>query len=50
MQEKPQVAAFIAYYLTNSTTLAKKVGYFPAHAEEVKKAKQTWLDAMKGNY
>jgi phosphate transport system substrate-binding protein len=50
MTDKPQAAAFVDYYLTHSTRLAKKVGYFPAHADEIKKAKQTYLNALKGSY
>jgi phosphate transport system substrate-binding protein len=50
MNEKPQVAAFIAYYLSNVNEALKKVGYFPAPAAELKKAKQNWLDAVKGKY
>jgi phosphate transport system substrate-binding protein len=30
MQEKPQVAAFINYFLTNVNDLVGEVGYFPA--------------------
>ena len=47
MKDKPQVAAFIAYYLTYVNDEIKKVGYFPANAEALKKAKQNWLDAVK---
>lgn len=47
MKDKPQVAAFLAYYLTYVNDEIKKVGYFPANAEALKKAKQNWLDAMK---
>lgn len=50
MNDKPQVAAFIAYYLTYVNEALKKVGYFPAPAAEQKKAKQAWLDAVKGRY
>jgi phosphate transport system substrate-binding protein len=50
MREKPQVAAFLAFYLTYVNKEIGKVGYFPAEAEALKKAKQTWLDAMKGAY
>jgi len=47
MKDKPQVAAFLAYYLTYVNDEIKKVGYFPANPEALKKAKQNWLDAMK---
>ena len=50
MNAKPQVAAFILYYLTYAPEALKRVGYFPAPAAEVKKAKQAWLDAVKGRY
>ncbi len=47
MQEKPQVASFINFYLTYVNEEIKKVGYFPASAAALDKAKQNWLDAMK---
>jgi ABC-type phosphate transport system substrate-binding protein len=47
MKEKPQVAAFINYYLTNVNDLITDVGYFPASTDALDQAKQTWLDAMK---
>jgi phosphate transport system substrate-binding protein len=47
MKEKPQVAAFINYYLTYVNDLIADVGYFPASAEAMDQAKQAWLDAMK---
>ncbi len=50
MNDKPQVAGFIAYYLTYVNEALKEVGYFPAPAAEQKKAKQAWLDAVKGRY
>ncbi|HON88793.1 MAG TPA: PstS family phosphate ABC transporter substrate-binding protein [Spirochaetia bacterium] len=50
MNEKPQVAAFILYYLTYVNDVIKKVGYFPAPASALKQAKQNWLDAVKGRY
>lgn len=50
MNDKPQVAAFIVYYLTYVNEALKEVGYFPAPAAEQKKAKQAWLDAVKGRY
>ncbi len=50
MNDKPQVAAFIAYYLTNVNEALKEAGYFPAPAAELRKAKQAWLDAVKGRY
>ena len=47
MKEKPQVAAFVNYYLTTVNEEIEAVGYFPASAAELAKAKQTWLDATK---
>ncbi|PJF38713.1 MAG: phosphate-binding protein, partial [Phototrophicales bacterium] len=46
MQEKPQVAAFINYYLTYVNDEILEVGYFPASAEALNQARQNWLDAM----
>jgi phosphate transport system substrate-binding protein len=46
MQEKPQVAAFINYYMTYVDEEIAAVGYFPASAEALDGAKQAWLDAM----
>lgn len=45
MQEKPQVAAFINFYLTYVNEEIEEVGYFPASAEALQQAKQSWLDA-----
>ena len=50
MREKPQVAAYIAYYLTYVNEEIRRVGYFPAEAAALKQSKQNWLDAMKGAY
>ncbi|MCX7656539.1 MAG: PstS family phosphate ABC transporter substrate-binding protein [Treponemataceae bacterium] len=47
MKNKPQVAAFIAYYLTYVNQEVKAHGFFPAPKEELIKAKRTWLEAMK---
>ena len=46
MQEKPQVAAFIAYYLGNVSDIISEVGYFPASEEAIDAAKQAWLEAQ----
>ena len=45
MNDKPQVAAFISYYLTNVSDMISSVGYFPASTEAMNQAKQAWLDA-----
>ncbi|MCD1655701.1 PstS family phosphate ABC transporter substrate-binding protein [Treponema zuelzerae] len=50
LNDKPQVAAFINFYLSNVNRVIKRVGYFPAPAADLKKAKQAWLDATKGRY
>ena len=50
LNEKPQVAAFISYYLANVNSVIKKVGYFPAPPAALKKAKETVLEAIKGRY
>jgi len=46
MQEKPQVADFIAYYLTYVNEEIEDVGYFPANTEALNGAKLAWLEAM----
>lgn len=46
MKTKPQVAAFINFYLTNVNDEIDDVGYFPASAEALNAAKQSWLDAQ----
>jgi phosphate transport system substrate-binding protein len=46
MQEKPQVAAFINFYLTFVNEEVVDVGYFPASAQALDASKQAWLDAM----
>jgi phosphate transport system substrate-binding protein len=45
MAEKPQVAAFINYYLTFVDDEIRDVGYFPANREALNAARQAWLDA-----
>jgi phosphate binding protein len=46
MAEKPQVAAFINFYLSNVNDEVIDVGYFPASQESLDQAKQAWLDSM----
>jgi phosphate binding protein len=46
MAEKPQVAAFISFYLTNANDVTLEVGYFPASVEALNAAKQAYLDAV----
>ena len=46
LAEKPQVAAFINYYLTNANDVVTEVGYFPVSTAALNVSKQTWLDAL----
>lgn len=46
MQEKPQVAAFINFYLTFVNEEVVDAGYFPASAEALNSAKQSFLAAV----
>ena len=46
MQEKPQVAAYINFFLTYVNEEIVDVGYFPASAEALETSMQNWLDAM----
>ncbi len=46
MAEKPQVAAFINYFLTNVNDVIGDVGYFPASEEALNQSRQAWLDAV----
>jgi len=46
MSEKPQVAAFIGYYLSLVNEEILDVGYFPSSDEALNQAKNTWLEAM----
>lgn len=45
MQEKPQVAAFISFYLANVNDEILDVGYFPASDDALDAAKQAFLQA-----
>jgi phosphate transport system substrate-binding protein len=46
MQEKPQVVAFIAFYLNNLDDNIVDVGYFPAPAAEIEAAWDAWYSAQ----
>ena len=46
MMEKPQVAAFVNFYLTYVNEEVVDVGYFPANQAALDAAKQAWLDAV----
>ena len=48
MKEKPQVAAFINFYLAYVNEEVVDAGYFPANQMALDAAKQTWLDAVSG--
>jgi phosphate transport system substrate-binding protein len=47
MQAKPQVAAFINYFLTYVDDEVRDVGYFPASNTALDTARQAWLDAAQ---
>ncbi len=46
MRSKPQVAAFINFYLTRVNEVIGRVGYFPASPQALEQAMQTWLEVM----
>jgi len=46
MQEKPQVAAFIYFYLTHVNEEILDVGYFPASDAALKQAMNNWHAAV----
>ena len=48
MKEKPQVAAFINFYLAYVNEEVVDAGYFPANQMALDAAKQAWLDAVSG--
>jgi len=50
INEKPQVAAFLAYYLTYVNDVIGKVGYFPAPADAMRASKNALAAAIKGRY
>jgi phosphate transport system substrate-binding protein len=45
MKDKPQVAAFINYFLTYVDDEIRDVGYFPANRDALNSARQAWIDA-----
>jgi phosphate transport system substrate-binding protein len=45
MQEKPQVAAYINYFLSSVNEVIDEVGYFPASTAALNQAKVNWLNA-----
>lgn len=46
MQEKPQVAAFIYFYITNVEDEVLDVGYFPVSDEAAQENLDAWKDAL----
>jgi phosphate transport system substrate-binding protein len=46
LQAKPQVAAFIYFYLTNVNDEILSVGYFPASEEAIQAALDAWMTAV----
>ncbi|MCF7946235.1 MAG: PstS family phosphate ABC transporter substrate-binding protein [Spirochaetia bacterium] len=50
MRSKPQVAAFINFYLSFVNEEVVDVGYFPAGEADLDTGRQSWLDAMEGMY
>lgn len=47
IQSKPQVGAFIGFYLANVSDMIEEVGYFPASEEALDAAKEAWLKAVQ---
>ncbi len=47
LKSKPQVAAFVNYYLTNVDKVVRRVGYFPAPASALEKARKDFLAAVQ---
>lgn len=45
-QEKPQVAAFVHYYLAHAEEVGAEAGVFPADAEAVAATRASWLGAL----
>jgi phosphate transport system substrate-binding protein len=50
MKSKPQVAAFISFYLTFVNEEVVKVGYFPASDAALEQSRKNWLAAMEGSF
>ncbi|MCS7054787.1 MAG: phosphate ABC transporter substrate-binding protein PstS family protein [Thermoflexales bacterium] len=47
LRSKPQVAAYVNYYLTNVNKIIRGVGYFPAPEAELEKARQAFVNATR---
>jgi phosphate transport system substrate-binding protein len=50
MRDKPQVAAFVNFFLTYGDEEAADVGYFPAPEARLDAAKERWVEIMDGMY
>jgi phosphate transport system substrate-binding protein len=50
MRERPQVAAFIDFYLSYVNEEIVDVGYFPANEKVLQVGRDAWLKAMEGTY
>lgn len=48
--QKPQVAAFIAFYLTYAGEEVESVGYFPVADSVMMESRNKWLEMAKGLY
>jgi len=46
LREKPQIAAFVTYYLSNLDSIVQEVGYFPVSAETGAESQQALLTAL----
>lgn len=46
LSQKPQVSAFINFYLTHVNDEIEKVGYLPLSPQELNQSKNNWLNAM----
>lgn len=46
MQDKPQVGAYVNYFLSDVNEVIDEVGYFPASTQALNQARLNWLDAM----
>ncbi|MCB0044257.1 MAG: PstS family phosphate ABC transporter substrate-binding protein [Caldilineaceae bacterium] len=46
MSEKPQVAAYVNYFLSNVNDVIEEVGYFPSSDEALNAAKDKWSEAV----
>jgi len=46
MQEKPQVAVFINYFLTHANEDVEAAGYFPLNQQTLNNSKTEWLNAV----